>query len=99
MMRPPSPMCFRAAWVATKTPRKVDIDNAVKLLQRSFLEGLRNDRAGIVHEHVKATKGRDGLFNCSLHGDGIDSIGLDGERLASSSFDGFDDGRSSIRSF
>jgi hypothetical protein len=72
----------------------VDVDHAVHLLQRGFLERFRNRRAGIVHQHIQPAEGRDGLFDRTLDGFGVGSVGLDRNSLSASEFNCFDHGGS-----
>jgi hypothetical protein len=78
---------------------KVDIDHTIHLLQRRLLERFRNDRARIVHEHIKPAEGCHGFFDRSFDGFGISGVRLNRDRLSSGAFNRLDDRRRSIGAF
>ena len=77
----------------------IDINHAVQLLQRGFLESLGNGRAGIVDKHIKSAEGLDGLFDRGFDGAGISGVRLNCDRLAATAFNLFDDRRSRVGAF
>jgi hypothetical protein len=89
-------MCFSAACVATN-PADVDVNHAVHLLERGLLERFRNGRAGIVHQNIQPTEGRDGLFDRSLNRVGIGGIRLNCDGLSARAFNLFNNRSGCVR--
>ena len=71
-----------------KCAADIEVEHAIKLLERSLLKGFRNGRAGIVYQYVKPAKGRHCLCNGSPDGFGIHRIRLDGNGFPAIAFDG-----------
>src|ERR1700722_17718453 len=91
MMRPPLFMCLSAACVATNTPRMLNVNQAVQLLQRGLLEPFGNSRAGIVHKDVEPAECRHSLLDRGFDGVGISGVRLNRDRLPASAFNLLDD--------
>ena len=72
--------------------------HAIHLLQRGLLEGLGKRCAGVVHQHVKSSEARDGLFGRGFDGLDICSIRLNGDRLPAVALDCFHDRCGGVRS-
>ncbi len=72
----------------------VDVDHAIHLCERRFLERFRNGGASIVHKHIKPAESRDRLFDRALDSLDVGGVRLDRLGLSAIAFNGFDHGGS-----
>ena len=77
----------------------VDRKDAIEVRQSRLLDRRRNDRAGVVHQHVEPPEGRDRLFDGVPDCIRVGGVRLDRDRLPAPAFDLFDDGRRCVRAF
>src|SRR5215470_7873542 len=77
MIRPPSPMCRAAAWLATNTARTFDGPQPVGLVDRRFLDGATDEDPGIVDQDVEPAQLLHGLLDRGDDGAGIGAVSPD----------------------
>ena len=91
MMRPPSGKCLSAAPGGNEQAAHVEVHDLVHLLKRGFLERLWNCGAGVVHQNVELSVGRNHFVHRRLDGPGVGGISLDRDSLSPAGLNLIDD--------